>query len=85
MREIDPSPSPFSASYEVLLLSLSADWPGIELTLEEVDQVFSVPTWKHASYQIKNSIWHIRRYVFRQRDLEPLPPLYRGSEKLSSD
>ncbi|KAF2098856.1 putative MFS sugar transporter [Rhizodiscina lignyota] len=52
------------------------------LTLEELDQVFSVPTWKHSSYQIRNSIWHIRRYVFFQKNLEPLPPFYVGADKL---
>ncbi|KAF2231111.1 hypothetical protein EV356DRAFT_490827 [Viridothelium virens] len=52
------------------------------LTLEELDQVFSVPTWKHTSYQIKNATWHIRKYVFFQRNLEPLPPFYQGAEKL---
>ncbi|KAK4083366.1 hypothetical protein Purlil1_10777 [Purpureocillium lilacinum] len=50
------------------------------LTLEELDQVFNVSTRKHMSYQIKNSIWHFRKYVLRQR-LEPLPPLYRHEEK----
>ena len=55
----------------------------IELTLEELDQVFSVPTWKHTSYQIKNSIWHIRRYVLFQKNLAPLPPLIEGAEKLN--
>ncbi|KAL8931592.1 MAG: hypothetical protein Q9216_007145 [Gyalolechia sp. 2 TL-2023] len=54
-----------------------------ELTLEELDQVFSVPTWKHTSYQMKNIRWHFRRYVLRQRDLEPLPPLYQGVEKFN--
>ncbi|CRG85750.1 putative polyol transporter 6 [Talaromyces islandicus] len=51
------------------------------LHIREVDQVFSVPTWKHASYQIKNSIWHFRVYVLRQK-LEPLPHFYEGAEKL---
>lgn len=53
-----------------------------ELTLEELDQVFSVPTWKHASYQIKNAVWHVRTWVFRQK-LEPLAPFYQGAEKLN--
>lgn len=51
------------------------------LTLEELDQVFSVPTWKHASYQLRNTSWHIRTWIFRQK-LEPLPPFYLGAEKL---
>lgn len=45
------------------------------LTLEELDQVFSVPTTKHAAYQIKNAIWHFRVWILRQK-LEPLPKLY---------
>ncbi|KAG0144645.1 hypothetical protein CROQUDRAFT_47011 [Cronartium quercuum f. sp. fusiforme G11] len=44
------------------------------LTLEELDLVFSVPTGKHASYQAKNAMFHIRKYIFRQR-VQPLPPL----------
>lgn len=54
-----------------------------ELTLEELDQVFSVPTLKHASYQIKNATWHFRVWVLRQK-LEPLPKLYEVSEKQGS-
>jgi len=50
------------------------------LTLEELDQVFSVSTRKHASYQIKNAIWHLKVWVFRQK-LEPMEPFYKGSEK----
>ncbi|OKL60740.1 hypothetical protein UA08_04244 [Talaromyces atroroseus] len=52
------------------------------LTLEELDQVFSVPTWKHASYQMKNAIWHFRTWVLFQK-LEPLPPFYQGIERLN--
>ncbi|KAN0068909.1 Sugar transporter domain containing protein [Elaphomyces granulatus] len=51
------------------------------LTLEELDQVFSVPTRKHASYQLKNAIWHLRVWVLRQK-LEPLPKFYERAEKL---
>ncbi|KAI1981664.1 hypothetical protein LOZ55_000686 [Ophidiomyces ophidiicola] len=52
------------------------------LTLEELDQVFSVPTRKHAMYQIKNSIWHFRTWVLRQK-LEPLPKFYSSVDKLN--
>ncbi|CAM1506272.1 Fc.00g059130.m01.CDS01 [Cosmosporella sp. VM-42] len=52
------------------------------LTLEELDQVFSVSTRRHASYQIKNAVWHFRTWVLRQK-LEPLPPFYRHSQKLN--
>ncbi|POR33714.1 Uncharacterized protein TPAR_06096 [Tolypocladium paradoxum] len=52
------------------------------LTLEELDQVFGVSTRKHMSYQIKNTIWHLRAWILREK-LEPLPPLYLHSEKLN--
>ncbi|KAJ5693092.1 hypothetical protein N7462_002515 [Penicillium macrosclerotiorum] len=52
------------------------------LTLEELDQVFSVSTRKHASYQIKNAIWHFRVWVLRQK-LDPLPNFYQGTEHLA--
>jgi len=48
-------------------------------TLEELDQVFSVSTRKHASYQIKNAVWHFRTVVMRQK-LEPLPPFWRTEQ-----
>lgn len=51
------------------------------LTLEELDQVFSVPTWKHSRYQVKNAVWHFRTIFLRQK-LRPLPPFYQGAEKL---
>lgn len=46
------------------------------LTLEELDLVFSVPTRQHASYQIKNLIYHLKKYVLRQQHIEPIPTLY---------
>ncbi|KAJ5724149.1 hypothetical protein N7488_002184 [Penicillium malachiteum] len=52
------------------------------LTLEELDQVFSVSTRKHASYQLKNAAWHFRVWILRQ-NLEPLPPFYRNAERLA--
>ncbi|KAJ6131556.1 hypothetical protein N7523_001262 [Penicillium sp. IBT 18751x] len=52
------------------------------LTLEELDQVFSVSTRKHASYQLKNAIWHFRVWVLRQK-LDPLPQFYQGAERLA--
>ncbi|GLA79269.1 hypothetical protein AtubIFM56815_000057 [Aspergillus tubingensis] len=53
-----------------------------ELTLEELDQVFSVSTRKHASYQLKNAWWHFRVWVLRQK-LEPLPRFYEHAENLA--
>ncbi|KAL2851246.1 hypothetical protein BJX68DRAFT_69698 [Aspergillus pseudodeflectus] len=46
-----------------------------ELTLEELDRVFSVSTRHHAAYQLRNAVWHFRTWVLRQK-LEPLPKLY---------
>lgn len=45
------------------------------LTLEELDEVFSVPLRKHALYRTKEFVYNMRRYVLRQ-DVPPLPPLY---------
>ncbi|KAI0035865.1 hypothetical protein K488DRAFT_42360 [Vararia minispora EC-137] len=46
------------------------------LTLEELDQVFSVPTGTHATYQLKALPHNIKKYIFRMK-VGPLPPLYR--------
>ncbi|RPD63661.1 MFS sugar transporter [Lentinus tigrinus ALCF2SS1-6] len=45
------------------------------LSLEELDQVFSVPTHIHAAYQIKALPHNIKKYIFRMK-VKPLPPLY---------
>ena len=45
------------------------------LSLEELDQVFSVPTAKHASYQVKALPHNIKKHIFRM-DVGDLPPLY---------
>lgn len=37
-------------------------------TLEELDQVFSVPTGVHAKYQIYNASWYFRHYVLGHKD-----------------
>ncbi|KAF7595227.1 hypothetical protein BBP40_006973 [Aspergillus hancockii] len=52
------------------------------LTLEELDQVFSVSTRRHAMYQLRNAVWHFRVWVLRQK-LEPLPKFYEGAEHLA--
>ncbi|RDW62783.1 MFS transporter-11 [Coleophoma crateriformis] len=39
-------------------------------TLEELDQVFAVPTHKHAAYGLRQLPYFTRRYIFRQ-DIEP--------------
>ncbi|OXB38861.1 hypothetical protein LQV05_004016 [Cryptococcus neoformans] len=43
-------------------------------TLEELDQVFSVPTGVHAKYQLWNIKWHFNHYILRSR--APFKPLY---------
>ncbi|KIP02928.1 hypothetical protein PHLGIDRAFT_130455 [Phlebiopsis gigantea 11061_1 CR5-6] len=45
------------------------------LSLEELDQVFSVPTRRHAAYQLKALPRNIKKHFFRMR-VDPLPPLY---------
>lgn len=44
-----------------------------ELTLEELDQVFSVPTWKHTGYQMRKARWLWK----------PMPFLYQGTERFN--
>lgn len=36
------------------------------MSLEELDQVFSVPTRKHATYQLRQVPWFIQKYLFRR-------------------
>lgn len=45
------------------------------LTLEELDQVFSVPTRTHAAYQLKAAGHNFRKHVLRQK-LGEMSPLY---------
>ncbi|GAA5845330.1 hypothetical protein JCM9279_004844 [Rhodotorula babjevae] len=45
------------------------------LSLEELDQVFSVPTKIHATYHLKGLGYNFRKYILRQR-LPPRKPLY---------
>lgn len=39
-------------------------------TLEELDQIFSVPTHKHAAYGLRQIPYFFKRYIFRQ-NIEP--------------
>ncbi|KRZ98285.1 uncharacterized protein AC631_05955 [Debaryomyces fabryi] len=52
------------------------------LTLEELDEVFSVSTRKHAAWQTKNFLNGIQRVVLR-RHIDPLPPLYEHQKRLA--
>jgi len=54
------------------------------LSLEELDQVFSVPTRVHASYQIKALPRNIKRHIFRMKNVPDLPPLYHHEQVLLS-
>ncbi|ODV98542.1 hypothetical protein PACTADRAFT_48282 [Pachysolen tannophilus NRRL Y-2460] len=47
------------------------------LTLEELDDVFSIPTYEHALYQTKNILRNFKVYILRRKNVEPLPPLYK--------
>lgn len=40
-------------------------------TLEELDQVFSVPTRFHAAWGLRQIPYVIKRYVFRQKGIKP--------------
>ncbi|KAK4686393.1 hypothetical protein P7C73_g3738, partial [Tremellales sp. Uapishka_1] len=60
----------------VLILLFLPETKG--LTLEELDQVFSVPTGVHAKYQLWNLKWHFNHYVLRSR--APYRELYQFDE-----
>src|SRR5271170_7836132 len=49
------------------------------LTLEELDQVFSVPTHTHAKYQLGQAKRWYRKYILR-KEVGPKEELYRQSE-----
>lgn len=51
------------------------------LTLEELDQVFSVPRWKHASYHVKAVVHTFKVKVLRQK-LPPMPKVWQGDENI---
>ncbi|KAF8586667.1 hypothetical protein K439DRAFT_1652487 [Ramaria rubella] len=52
------------------------------LSLEELDQVFSVPTRKHAKYQLRALGINLRRWIFRADIPEPTPLYnFEGIEK----
>lgn len=50
------------------------------LTLEELDQIFSVPTAVHAKYQLKWMGNGVKKYVLR-RKVQPLQPLYHRDDE----
>ncbi|GAA6043379.1 hypothetical protein JCM8097_005293 [Rhodosporidiobolus ruineniae] len=48
--------------------------------LEELDAVFSVPTFVHSKYQSKAAVRAFRKYILRQ-NVAPMPSLYGWDEK----
>jgi len=54
-----------------------------QYTLEELDQVFSVPTAVHAKYQAYNFVWTFKHYVLRSK--EPKRELYHFDESDMSE
>lgn len=56
-----------------------------QLTLEELDQVFSVPTKQYIGYELK--VWlpyFIKRHIFRQKIAKP-PAIIERAEKADQD
>ena len=41
-------------------------------------------TYRKASYQMKNGWWHVQKYAFCKRKMEPLEPFYQGAETLNT-
>ncbi|KAJ9649279.1 hypothetical protein H2199_000054 [Coniosporium tulheliwenetii] len=52
-------------------------------TLEELDQVFSVPTHIHAAYGVRQLGYFFRRYLLRQKNLKPEQLYERETEEES--
>jgi hypothetical protein len=50
------------------------------LSLEELDQVFSVPTGVHAKYHLQGLTYHFKKSILRQR-MAYRKPLYHWEEK----
>ncbi|GAA6059574.1 hypothetical protein JCM10212_000630 [Sporobolomyces blumeae] len=46
------------------------------LSLEELDQVFSVPTKKHAAYHIRQLPYNFQKYILRRKGMGPQEELY---------
>ncbi|GAA5844837.1 hypothetical protein JCM11251_007342 [Rhodosporidiobolus azoricus] len=63
----------WNAILAVLVLLFMPETKG--LSLEELDAVFSVPTGRHAAYQLKGAGYAFRRYILRQ-NVPPQVPLY---------
>ncbi|KAB2579763.1 Sugar/inositol transporter [Lasiodiplodia theobromae] len=51
------------------------------LTLEELDTVFSVGNREHAQYYARKLPWYLNKYILR-KDVEPYPPLYQFHDEM---
>ncbi|EKG11171.1 Sugar/inositol transporter [Macrophomina phaseolina MS6] len=51
------------------------------LTLEELDTVFSVGNREHAQYYMKKLPWYFDKHIMR-RDVQPFPPLYQFHDEI---
>lgn len=51
------------------------------LTLEELDNVFSVKNRAHVDYYTKKLPWYLNKFILR-RDVEPFPPLYQFDNEI---
>ncbi|ATY63701.1 plastidic glucose transporter 4 [Cordyceps militaris] len=57
-----------------------------QLTLEEIDQVFSVPTKTFLRYELKEQVpWFIKRYIFFNKSAPRPPPVFEQEGKSYSD
>jgi MFS family permease len=71
------------AAFNVVALVMIFFWvpETKQKTLEELDHVFSVPTTKFASYQLREVLpWWFKRWVLFQRDAQLKPLDYFGDE-----
>ncbi|KAK2594369.1 hypothetical protein QQS21_007929 [Conoideocrella luteorostrata] len=49
------------------------------LTLEELDSVFSMKNRDHSAYYLRKLPWYLNKHILR-RDVSPFPPLYQFAE-----
>ena len=73
-RCVDHYTFEFTSSFLLVLLFVPETK---QLSLEELDSVFSVPTRKHATYQVRHLGWVIRKYFLCGGSrISPMEPLY---------
>jgi len=57
-----------------------------QLTLEELDQVFNLPTAQFVSYEAKVRVpWFFKRYFLFQRSLAPPPPVVQYADEVRAN